>query len=78
MDVFLAAVVKPFMLLVVLVIAWPVKRAVELYMPDNRLKRALLKRRGARMQAWFERQDAKFEGAVMRAFRAVTGRPRRP
>lgn len=40
---FLAMALKPFVLLAMLCIAWPFKRAVQKWMPDGKLKRALLR-----------------------------------
>jgi hypothetical protein len=36
--------IKPFMLLAILVAIYPIKRAVQLYMRDGKLKRLLLRR----------------------------------
>jgi len=42
MDRFLAALLAPFFLLVMLLIAWPIKRWVQTRMKDGWLKRLLL------------------------------------
>lgn len=43
MDTFLAAALAPFGALLFGLIAWPFKRAVELYMKDGWIKRVLLR-----------------------------------
>jgi hypothetical protein len=42
MTAFLAVAFKPFLAVLFLLIAWPFKRAVQLYMKDGKLKRFLL------------------------------------
>ena len=42
MQTFLTMALAPFALLVMLLIAWPVKRAIQRRLPDGRLKRFLL------------------------------------
>jgi hypothetical protein len=44
MTVFLVGILKPFLLVILLLVAWPFKRAIQLYMKDGRLKRLLLLR----------------------------------
>ena len=44
MEVFWVQLAKPFVLMVMLLIAWPFKRAIQLYMKDGKLKRLLLSR----------------------------------
>ena len=44
MSAFWSQLLAPFVLFAMLLIAWPFKRAVELYMKDGRLKRFLLYR----------------------------------
>lgn len=75
MDMFWAALIKPFMALAALALAWPFKRACELWMPDHwPLKGFLLKRRGAAMQAWFENADRVVGRFFVRMFRALIPR----
>lgn len=78
MEMFWAQLIKPFLALFVLAfIAWPIKRLVELKMREGWLKRALLKRRGDAMQAWFERADQRMFDAAKAVGRWVIGRPGR-
>lgn len=45
MTIFLAAVIRPFLLLFILVfIAWPIKWLVNRHMPDSKFKRLLFKK----------------------------------
>lgn len=44
METFCAMALRPFLLLMALLIAWPIKRSVELHMKEGRLKRLLLLR----------------------------------
>lgn len=44
MDQFWYQLAAPFGLFVMLLIAWPFKRAIQVYMKDSRLKRLLLRR----------------------------------
>lgn len=57
MEKFLTAALAPFALFVMLLVAWPVKRWLQLNMRDGWLKRLLLNRRGDAMRDWFERLD---------------------
>jgi hypothetical protein len=42
MTALLVGIFKPFVLFAMLLIAWPVKRLIQLYMKDGKLKRFLL------------------------------------
>jgi len=44
MDQFWVQLAAPFMLFLMLLVAWPFKRAIQLYMKDTWLKRVLLRR----------------------------------
>ena len=44
MDQFWVQMAAPFMLFLMLLIAWPFKRAIQLYMKDSWFKRLLLRR----------------------------------
>lgn len=44
MDQFFVQMAAPFALLLMLLVAWPFKRAIELYLPDSWFKRLLLRR----------------------------------
>lgn len=46
MEMFLMMVIKPFMAFGMLLVAWPIKRLVQLKMMDGRIKRLLLLRIG--------------------------------
>lgn len=69
MDKFLTAALAPFALFVMLLIAWPIKRWLQLHMREGRLKRLLLNRRGDDMRAWFERADARIWRFIRRLLR---------
>lgn len=43
MDAFLTQLLAPFVLFAMLLVAWPIKRWVQLKMKDGRLKRLLLR-----------------------------------
>ena len=74
MDKFLTAALAPFGLFVMLLIAWPIKRLLQLHMREGRLKRLLLDRRGDAMQAWCERFDARVGAFLRRLIRWPLGR----
>ena len=42
MSTFLGPALAPFILALMLLVAWPIKRAIQLYMKDGKLKRFLL------------------------------------
>lgn len=69
MDKFLTAALAPFGLFVMLLIAWPVKRWLQLNMREGRLKRLLLDRRGDGMREWAERVDARVGAFIRRLLR---------
>ena len=60
MDRFLGMMGAPFILMGMLLIAWPIKRWLQLHMRESWLKRLLLDRRGDSVTAWFQRMDDKF------------------
>jgi len=62
-DAFWVALVKPFMAVVFMLPGWYVKRWMQRRWPDSPVVRFLTVTRGARMQAWFERQDARIYAA---------------
>ncbi len=70
MDAMLDAAFRPFALFAMLLVAWPIKRAIQLYMRDGRLKRALLFRLPQRVVA-FERFDAWAGRSLLRLFNAL-------
>lgn len=66
---FWVAAMRPFALFVMLLIAWPIKRAAQLYLPENRFKRILLHRFKFRVEA-FERFDQLVHDLLLRLLNA--------
>lgn len=66
---FWVAATRPFALFVMLLIAWPIKRAAQLYMPEGRFKRVLLHRFSTRVAA-FERLDQRIHDLLLRLLNA--------
>lgn len=74
MDKFWAQALTPFMAFAMLLIAWPIKRWLQIHMREGKLKRFLLDRRGDTMKLWFEWLDARIAAAGRRVIRSLLGR----